>query len=65
MYMYICICIEADGEGAFKVPVYKEGEEELVLDRPDRQVQEVEVTTERGVRDGEREFRLVSNYRNI
>lgn len=51
---------EANGERAAKVPVHQEGEEKLVPDRPHRQIQKVEVAAQRGIRNGERKFGLVS-----
>lgn len=52
-YLYIRACVEADGEGTAEVPVYQKGKEELVPNRPDRQVQKVEVTAQRRVGDRE------------
>lgn len=62
MFIHHCarVYAEADGEGTAQVPVYQEGEKELVPDRPDRQVQKVEVAAQRRIGDREREFGLVS-----
>ena len=66
MFRLITLChftrefSEANGERAAEVPVHQEGEEKLVPDRPHRQIQKVEVAAQRGVRNGEREFGLVS-----
>lgn len=55
---------EADGEGIAEIPVHKESEKEFLLDRSNRQIQEVEVDEERGERDGVR-VGFVSCFRDL
>lgn len=60
--MDFCIgCLATNRQGATQVPIYQKGQKELVFDRSDRSVQEMEVAKRRGIGDGVRELRFVRN----